>query len=85
MFWALYTCTEMTYSKVLGDLLRDSGWIEALSEADVASSGTSESFLSSSNTPKTKLAHQVTACVFFYLLISAYDSSNNENPDKLIN
>lgn len=43
---------------VFGELLRDSGWIDALSEDDGAYSGTSKSFLSSSNTPTTKLAHQ---------------------------
>lgn len=72
----------MACFKVLDELLRNSGWIEALSEADVATSGTAESFLSSSNTQKTRLAHQVNACVLFDLLMSPYGSFDNENSDN---
>jgi hypothetical protein len=35
----------MAAFKLLGDLLNGTGWVTALSEADIASLGTAESFL----------------------------------------
>jgi hypothetical protein len=47
--------------KLLGDLLHDCGWTTALSDADIATSGTAESFLSCSNTkkPQTSLPSRI--------------------------
>jgi hypothetical protein len=50
MFGGLHI--EMACFKLLGDLLHDCGWTTALSDADIATSGTAESFLSCSNTKK---------------------------------
>jgi hypothetical protein len=43
MFGGLHI--EMAAFKLLGDLLKGTGWVTALSEADIASLGTAESFL----------------------------------------
>lgn len=44
--------TEIACFKVLGDLLRDGGWVEASSKADVATPETAKSSVPSSNTSK---------------------------------
>ena len=56
----------------IGTLLRDSGWTSAIVEAEVASSGTSESYLSASSVTKTRQAHQITACSLYKLMKKAY-------------
>ena len=43
---------------MLGDL-KDSGWTTALTEAEVASAGTADSFVSASHVKKTHLSQQV--------------------------
>jgi hypothetical protein len=63
---------EMAAFKLLGDLLKGTGWVTALSEADIASLGTTESFLTVSNLAKTRQAHQITACCLYDLIKKAY-------------
>ena len=79
MFGGLYI--EMAAFKVLGKWLETSGWTRALSQAEVASSGTADSFLKASHVTKTRRAHQVT-CSLFILLRAAYNEytleCNNE-------
>ncbi len=58
MFGGLHI--EMALWNTLGDLLEASGWTTALIEADVASSGTADSFLKVSHLTQTRHAHQVT-------------------------
>lgn len=77
MFGGLHI--EMACFRILGDILRDSGWTGALIEAEIATSGTAESFLACFNVPRTRHAHQVTACALFELLMSAYEISNEGN------
>ena len=77
MFGGLHI--EMACCRILGDILRDSGWMDALIEADIATPGTADSFLICSNIPRTRHAHQVTACALFELLMSAYESTNEGN------
>jgi len=62
----------MAALKVLGDWLEDSGWIEALVQANVASAGTAESFLKASHVKRSRLAHEVTASSLHILLKKAY-------------
>jgi len=69
MFGGLHI--EMAALKLLGDLLRDSGWVSALTEAEIASSGVAESFLSVSNVARTRQAHQVAVSSLFELLKTA--------------
>ena len=61
---------EMAAFKLLGDLLKGTGWVTALSEADIASLGTAESFLTVSNLAKTRQAHQITACWYAFFIKS---------------
>ncbi len=56
----------------LGDWLEDSGWTNALVQADIASSGTANSFIHASHVTKTRHAHQVTAASLYTLLKQAY-------------
>lgn len=59
MFGGLHI--EMGLWRMVGHLLEGSGWTTALCEADVASAGTSDSFLHVSHLTRTRHAHQVTA------------------------
>lgn len=55
MFGGLHI--EMAMLKLLGDWLKDSGWTNALVQADIASSGTANSFIHASHVTKTRHAH----------------------------
>ncbi len=67
MFSGLHT--EMATLKLLGDWLEDSGWTNALVvQADIAHSGTANSFIHASHGTKTRHAHQVTAASLYILL-----------------
>ncbi|KAK6190683.1 hypothetical protein SNE40_002492 [Patella caerulea] len=52
---------DMLSLRSIGTLLRNSGWTNAIVEANVASPGTSKSFLSASSVTRTRQAHQITA------------------------
>ena len=62
----------MTALKVLGDWLEDSGWVDALVQAKVASTGSADSFLKAAHVTKTRHVHQVTASSLHILLKQAY-------------
>ena len=49
MMGGLHNIIEMTLWNTLGDILESSGWTAALTEAEVASSGTADSFLKASH------------------------------------
>ena len=59
--------------------MRDSGWTNALVQANIASSGTSDFFIRVSHVTKTRHAYQVTAATLHTLLKQAY--SGNFTPD----
>ena len=82
MFGGLHI--EMACFKLLGDLVCDCGWTTALSDVDISTSGTAQSFWSCSNTNKTRQAHQVTVCVLFDLIMSTFEICHNENTDESI-
>lgn len=63
---------EMAGLKVIGDWLEDTGWVEALVQAKVASAGTADSFLKASHVTRTRHAHQVTASSLHILLKKSY-------------
>ena len=71
MFGGLHI--EMAALKSIESILKSSGWTEAIVEADIASSGTAESFLSASSITRTRCAHQITASSLYSLLKEAYD------------
>ena len=64
---------EMTAWRTLGDFLDRSGWTSTITQANVASSGTADSFLKASHVSRTRHAHQVTACSLHILMSRAYD------------
>ena len=68
--WGLHI--EMAALKSTGTLLQSSGWTSAIVEADLASSGTAESFWSASSLTRTPQAHQITAKCLYWLLRNTY-------------
>jgi hypothetical protein len=65
---------EIAAWRALGDLLEGSGWTSAITPANVASSGTADSFLKASHVSRTRHAHQVTACSLHILSCRAYEA-----------
>jgi len=63
---------EIAGLKVIGNWLEDSGWVEALARAKVASAGTTDSFVNVAHVTRTRRAHQVTASILHILLKKAY-------------
>jgi hypothetical protein len=76
MFGGLHI--EMAILKVLGNWLEDSGWTSALTQANIASSGTADSFICASHVTKTRHAHQVTVASLHTLLSEAYTKKCGE-------
>ena len=76
---------EMAFLKALGERLDGSGWTSALSEANVASAGTADSFLKAAMVTRTRRVHQMTAGSLCILLIRAYDSyKKDEEPGSVM-
>lgn len=65
--------TEMAFLKAIGSIVRDSGWTDVLVDANIATSGVADSFLSASHVTKTRYAHQVTVCALFNQMNTAYE------------
>ena len=72
--------TEMAVYKVLGQWLEGSGWVEALHQADIATLGVAESFLTASHITKPCHAHHVTACVLYAMLKEAFAKDQTDSP-----
>ena len=66
MFCGLHI--EMATLKLLGDWPEDRGWTHVLVQADIASSGTANSFIPATHVTKTRHAHQVTAASLYVFL-----------------
>ena len=77
MLGGLHVENALCYS--VGDLLAFSGWTEALTDADVATSGTADSFLKASHITRTRHAHQVTALALSKLQQNAFASSHSKD------
>ena len=58
---------EKTILTVLGKLLEGSGWTEALTQANVATSGIAESLLKCTHITRARRVHQITVCSLFIL------------------
>ena len=80
MFGGLHI--EMNALKVLGDLLDSSGWTGALTQANIASSGTADSYLKVSHVTRTRHAHQVTVSNLYILLHKAYTEYSSSQEDE---
>ena len=63
---------ELAAWKTVGDWLDGSGWTDALVRADIASSGTADSFLKASHIKRTRQAHIVTVAALYVLRHRAY-------------
>lgn len=72
---------EMTMLKLLGDFLEGSGWMEAIVKAEIAHSGTAESFIKGSHVGKTRHAHQITSCALQALLSRAFNAHKETSSD----
>lgn len=69
MFGGLHV--EIAALRSIGTLLQDSGWTSAIVEAEVASFGTTESYLSASSVTRTRQADQITAYSLYKLIKKA--------------
>ncbi|GFO47369.1 hypothetical protein PoB_007387400 [Plakobranchus ocellatus] len=65
----------------IGDLLDGSGWTHALTQANIATPGTAESFLKTAHVTRTRHAHHVTASALSILLHTAYDAYSCEESE----
>ena len=77
---------EIAAWRALGDFLEGSGWISVITQANVASSGTADSFLKASHVSRTRHAHEVTACSLHILMCRAYEEyvkGHSEESNKL--
>jgi hypothetical protein len=63
---------ESGFLKLTEKRLEGSGWTVALADANVATTGTAESFLKVASVTRTRRAHQVSACSLYVLLKRAY-------------
>ena len=70
---------EMALWCMLGNLLNGSGWTTALTQSDVASAGTADSYLKCSRLMRTRSAHQVTIAALRKLQIDAFNLFNGPN------
>ena len=64
---------ETAALKTLGDWLRDSGWVQILVQADIASPRIADSCLHATHVAHTRRAHQVTVAALNALKHCAYD------------
>ena len=64
---------EMATLRMVGRILKGSGWTTAIEESGLTSAGTAESFLSVANVTKTRRAYQETICSFYSLMKAAYE------------
>ncbi|CAH1160137.1 unnamed protein product [Phaedon cochleariae] len=64
------------FLKAIGCWLEGSGWTQVLVDAQVASAGTAESFLTAGHIMRTRKAHQVTICALNSLLQTAFRDAN---------
>ena len=72
---------EMALWNTLGDVLEDSGWTTALTEAEAASSGTADSFLKVAHLTRTRHAHQITLLTLNKLQKEAFSQSESNESE----
>lgn len=74
---------DIVYLQVLGDWVDGSGWISALVQANIASTGTADSFISVRHVTKTRNVHQVTAASLHILMHRAFAEYKSEQTGVL--
>jgi hypothetical protein len=65
---------EMAAFRTLGDWLKGSGWITAITNAGIASSGVAESFLKASHLARIRHAHLTAAALYILFFVVARKS-----------
>ena len=73
---------ELAALKTLGDWLESSGWTTAITESNIASAGTADSFLNAAHISRTIHAHEVTACALYILMKTSYTSYTRSLPEQ---
>ena len=73
-----------------GDLLSESGWVEALTEAGIFISGIAESCITAAHIKRTRYAHEVTAVVLYTMMMNQYTKyrsavAQDDTPDDIDN
>ena len=76
--------TEMALWNTLWDVLEGSGWTAALTQADVASSDTADSYLKATHLTRTRHAHQVTLLTLHQLRKEAFMLTNGSNDEESV-
>ncbi len=74
--------TEMALWNTLGDVLESSGWTTALTEAEVASFGTADSYLKAAHLTRTRHAHQITLLTLHNLQREAFMLSEGPKDEE---
>ena len=72
--------------QMLGNWLEDSEWTSALTQGDIVSSGTADTFIKAIHVTKKRHAHEITAASLYILLQRAYDvfsTSITSNQDEV--
>lgn len=75
---------EMACFKVLGEILRESGWTHSLIEANIAKSEIADSLRVCSNVPRTRHAHQITAYALFELMSAYFKDTISDNSEVMM-
>ena len=75
---------EMASWKTVGDWLENSGWTDALVEANISSSGRADSFLKASHVSRTRYAHQVSTSCLYIMMQKAYKHYTEVQEDDLV-
>ena len=74
---------KITFIQLLGHWLEDSGWTSALVQAEIASSGTADSFIKATDVTKTRHAREVTAaCLYALIRRASTDYSTSVGPNQ---
>ena len=74
--------TKMALWNTLGGVLEGSGWTTALTEAEVASSGTADSYLKAAHLTRTRRAHQITLLTLHNLQSEAFMLSDGPKDEE---
>ena len=80
MFGGLHI--EMAMWKTYGDFMQQSGWIAAIIQAGVASSGSANAVIGCSHLTRTRHVHQVSALALARLQNDAFQASHREQSDE---
>ncbi|KAK3923417.1 Envelopment polyprotein [Frankliniella fusca] len=75
---------EMAALRIVGDWLDGSGWVSALTQAEVTTEGRAESLIKASHVTRTRYALQVTAVALFALQQNAYSEYCEQETDDLL-